>query len=51
MQRGARLDQSVEGHGIGLATVREIVEGAYSGRVSLSSDGAGTVAEASLTFA
>lgn len=50
MQRGARLDQSVEGHGIGLATVREIVEGAYSGRLTLASDHGGTVAEARLTF-
>ncbi len=50
MQRGARLDQSVEGHGIGLATVREIVEGAYSGRLSLTSDEGSTVAEARLTF-
>jgi len=31
--------------------VREIVEGAYSGRLSLSSDEAGTVAEANITFA
>lgn len=51
MQRGARLDQSVEGHGIGLATVREIVEEAYAGKLTLTSDSAGTLAEARLMFA
>ena len=50
MQRGARLDQSVEGHGIGLATVREIVETGYSGELSLCSDASGTVASALLRF-
>lgn len=50
MQRGTRLDQSVEGHGIGLATVREIVESGYSGELRLHSDTHGTLAEALLRF-
>jgi two-component system sensor histidine kinase PhoQ len=50
MRRGARLDQSVEGHGIGLATVREIVETGYSGQLELRSGSEGTIAEALLHF-
>ncbi len=50
-QRGARLDESVEGHGIGLAIVREMVEGAYSGRLVLESDAGGTRARAELPVA
>lgn len=50
MRRGTRLDQSVEGHGIGLATVREIVETGYSGTLGLHSGPDGTVAEALLHF-
>ncbi|MEQ8660684.1 MAG: ATP-binding protein, partial [Gammaproteobacteria bacterium] len=44
LQRGARLDESVEGHGIGLAVVREMVEDVYAGRFVLSSTPAGTTA-------
>jgi two-component system sensor histidine kinase PhoQ len=50
MRRGARLDQSVEGHGIGLATVREIVETGYSGAIDLRATDSGTVAEVLLRF-
>lgn len=50
MQRGARLDQSVEGHGIGLATVREIAETGYNGSVELTSQGGNTVASAFVRF-
>ncbi len=50
MERGARLDSSVEGHGIGLATVREIVEGAYLGSLMLGNGPHGTLAEARLKF-
>lgn len=50
MRRGARLDQSVEGHGIGLATVREIVETGYFGELSLRCGPQGTTAEALLKF-
>ena len=50
MQRGARLDRSIEGHGIGLATVKEIVEEVYRGELKLSSDERGTLAEVLLKF-
>lgn len=43
-RRGARLDESVEGHGIGLAIVRELVEQLYGGEFSIRCDGGGTVA-------
>jgi two-component system sensor histidine kinase PhoQ len=42
LQRGARLDESVEGQGIGLAVVRDIVEGAYQGELHLMDNGQGT---------
>lgn len=44
LERGARLDSSVEGHGIGLAIVREIVEDAYRGSLSFHTPETGTVA-------
>ncbi len=50
MRRGTRLDQSVEGHGIGLATVREIVETGYVGELTLQCGPQGTIAEALLKF-
>ncbi len=39
LNRGARLDESVAGQGIGLAIVREIVEEGYHGRIDISSKG------------
>lgn len=39
LRRGARVDESVEGHGIGLAIVREMVEDVYGGRLSFEVDG------------
>jgi two-component system sensor histidine kinase PhoQ len=33
LRRGARADPATPGHGIGLAVVRDIVEGAYGGRL------------------
>ncbi|MEX2480027.1 MAG: ATP-binding protein [Gammaproteobacteria bacterium] len=50
MQRGARLDESVEGHGIGLAVVRDMVEGAYHGRLTLASSAQGTIASVELPW-
>ena len=40
LERGTRADQSVPGHGIGLAVTRDIVE-AYAGRVEISSSALG----------
>jgi two-component system sensor histidine kinase PhoQ len=50
MQRGTRLDQSVEGHGIGLAIVRDMVEDVYRGRLSFESSAAGTRAHVEIDF-
>ena len=41
--RGARLDQTTAGHGIGLAVVKELVEEVYDGRLVINSSPAGTV--------
>ncbi len=43
MQRGARADQSVPGHGIGLAVSREIAE-AYGGRLTIGRSALGGAA-------
>lgn len=43
LQRGARLDRSTAGHGIGLAVVKELVEVVYDGRLTITSSPAGTV--------
>lgn len=43
LQRGARLDQSTAGHGIGLAVVKELVEEVYAGRLVMTSSPAGTL--------
>ena len=40
LMRGARADESVPGHGIGLAVVREIVE-AYGGRIKIGESALG----------
>lgn len=50
LQRGTRLDQSVEGHGIGLAIVRDMVEDIYHGRLSFESSNAGTRARVEIDF-
>ncbi|MGE0387333.1 MAG: ATP-binding protein [Gammaproteobacteria bacterium] len=43
LARGVRADPSTDGHGIGLAVVRELVEGIYHGRLELEAAGtAGT---------
>jgi two-component system, OmpR family, sensor histidine kinase PhoQ len=50
LQRGAKLDHSVEGHGIGLAIVREMVEDVYRGRLSFKTSDAGTLARVEIDF-
>jgi two-component system sensor histidine kinase PhoQ len=45
MLRGARLDQSTDGHGIGLAVVKELVEDAYEGELQFMSSENGTNAQ------
>lgn len=42
LQRGARLDQSTAGHGIGLAVVKELVEDVYGGALEIQSSPSGT---------
>lgn len=42
LARGARGDQAVDGHGIGLAVVSELVEKAYGGQLQLDSSASGT---------
>ena len=42
LQRGARLDQTTEGQGIGLAVVRELVEEVYDGELKIDSSQNGT---------
>ena len=50
VERGTRLDQSVEGHGIGLAIVRDMVEDIYHGRLSFESSTEGTHAHVEIEF-
>ena len=50
LQRGARLDHSVEGHGIGLAIVREMVENVYGGSLDFETSDRGTVAIVEVDF-
>lgn len=37
LRRGQRLDPETDGHGLGLAVVRELVEDVYGGRLTISS--------------
>lgn len=41
LERGARADPAVAGHGIGLAVVRDLVEDAYGGRLEILAGAAG----------
>ena len=50
LRRGARADQQVAGHGIGLAIVRELVEDAYNGKLCIDSGDQGTTVTARMTF-
>ena len=51
LKRGAKLDHSVEGHGIGLAIVREMVEDVYQGHLGFETSNEGTVARVEIDFA
>jgi two-component system sensor histidine kinase PhoQ len=51
LARGARLDVSVAGHGIGLAIVREMVEDVYRGTLSFDSGADGTRARVEIDAA
>lgn len=50
LQRGARLDEAVEGQGIGLAVVRDIVEGVYQGELRLTDSGSGAEARVEIAW-
>jgi two-component system, OmpR family, sensor histidine kinase PhoQ len=50
LQRGAKLDHSVEGHGIGLAIVREMVEDVYRGHLGFETSNEGTMARVEIDF-
>ena len=50
LKRGGRLDSAIEGHGIGLAIVRELVEGVYGGSLEFESSVSGTVVRSTLDF-
>lgn len=50
LRRGARADQQVAGHGIGLAIVRELVEDAYNGSLRIDSGADGTTVTVRMTF-
>ena len=50
LKRGAKLDHSVEGHGIGLAIVREMVEDVYQGHLGFETSNEGTVVRVEMDF-
>ena len=50
LKRGEKLDHSVEGHGIGLAIVREMVEDVYQGHLGFETSNEGTVVRVEMDF-
>ena len=50
LQRGTKLDQTMEGHGIGLAIVREMVEDVYRGRLLFDTSASGTRVRVEVDF-
>ena len=45
MLKGARLEKTTDGHGIGLAVVKELVEDASKGEICINSSESGTVVQ------
>jgi two-component system sensor histidine kinase PhoQ len=50
LRRGGRLDETAEGHGIGLSVARDVVETGYGGILSIEADEHGTVVRAVFEF-
>jgi len=50
LRRGGRLDESAEGHGIGLSVARDVIETGYGGILSIEAGPSGTTVKAVFEF-